>query len=50
MTDLKTPQLITVMMIPRRIVGILLPIPCGSDTSDTTDSTPFDIATEDSNY
>ena len=30
MTDLKTPQLITVMMIPRRIVGILLPIPAAA--------------------
>ena len=30
MTDLKTPKLITVMMIPRRIVGILLPIPAAA--------------------
>ena len=30
MTDLKTPQLITVMMIPLRIVGILLPIPAAA--------------------
>ena len=30
MTDPKTPQLITVMMIPLRIVGILLPIPAAA--------------------
>ena len=30
MTDLKTPQSITVIMIPRRIVGILLPIPAAA--------------------